>query len=344
MPPPHELVIVFSPHAVSRLQQRVPQGDGLAKGAFVRLMLVRNEDGRRKPLWMLRIRDGVLLGSLRRSRKRKHVFLVITVLDLAKIRVRQRQDGRQFIPIEARLFRIKRIGAAIAQESVMSNGQIEKVPFAFTITRGVEIDAVWPTLAAAVDAAGERYPHPSGNIPIHAWFPDGTSRVVPDEFLFSEDRKGWISQEDANQLERKLFGTPTVRQQVTALLRRNPDADYWEKLILRFTDYLLAQVDEQLRGIPVEDSGIEKMTVKEFQNIPHGIELLHGIPTPKHWSIRSEGLRRLGFTSSAEEWDLMRDKSVEEIAAEYRRRRAELRARPFVASQVPFPSGPPEEY
>jgi hypothetical protein len=56
-----------------------------------------------------------------------------------------------------------------------------------------------------------------------------------------------------------------------------------------------------------------------------------------------EGRRRLGFTSMHEEWDFLQGKSPEEVAAEYGRRRAALRVQPFVASQVPFPSGPPEE-
>jgi hypothetical protein len=85
---------------------------------------------------------------------------------------------------------------------------------------------------------------------------------------------------------------PTMREQVSALIKNNPDADYWEKLVLRLAEALLAQVEDKLRGMPVEEAGVEKMTVEDYENMPgvmSYIELRHGVPTPKNWNINIEG-------------------------------------------------------
>ena len=106
---------------------------------------------------------------------------------------------------------------------------------------------------------------------------------------------------------------------------------------------LLADVDEQLRGIPIEEAGLEPMTFDDYMNLPTGpIEFFNGVIKPKRWRLNEEGRRRLGFASVSEELDFVIRKSAPEVKAEYERRRAALRSRPFVPSQVPFPSGPTE--
>ncbi len=128
---------------------------------------------------------------------------------------------------------------------------------------------------------------------------------------------------------------PTIREQVSALLKNNPDADYWEKLVLQLAEALLAQVDEQLRGIPVEEAVLTKMTLEDYENMPEAFELLDGLAAPKRWRLYQEGRHRLGFATMSEEW-----KADEQ---EILRRRDALRRKLFIPSQVPFPSGPPEE-
>lgn len=134
-----------------------------------------------------------------------------------------------------------------------------------------------------------------------------------------------------------------MREQISELLRSNPDADYWEKLVLRYAEALLAEVDEQLRGIPVEEAGLVALSADDYLNLPDTIEMLNGIPTPKHWRLRQEDRHRLGWSTPTEEWEELMLMSGDEIRQEMARRRAELRAKPFVPSQVPFPNGPPEE-
>jgi hypothetical protein len=136
---------------------------------------------------------------------------------------------------------------------------------------------------------------------------------------------------------------PTVREQISDLIRQNADGDYWEKLVLRYAEVLLAEVDENLRGIPIQEAGIEMWNEEDYFNLPDTIELVHGLPSPKRWNIAIEGRRRLGFTDSSEEFTLMAEKTLEEVKAEYAKRRAELRARPFVPSPIPFPSGTEED-
>jgi hypothetical protein len=136
----------------------------------------------------------------------------------------------------------------------------------------------------------------------------------------------------------------TMREHMAELMRNNPNADYWDLLVVRFAEALLAKVDEHLRGIPIEEAGLTPMEFEDYMNLPEGpIELLDGIPVFKRWRLAQEGRRRLGFTSQRDEMDTFAGKSYEEVLAEYRRRREALRNRPFQTSQVPFPSGPPEE-
>jgi hypothetical protein len=137
---------------------------------------------------------------------------------------------------------------------------------------------------------------------------------------------------------------PMMREHMAELIRNNPNADYWELLVVRFAEALLAKVDEHLRGIPIEEAGLTPMEFEDYMNLPEGpLELLDGIPVFKRWRLAQEGRRRLGFASWRDESDTFATKSHEEILAEYRRRREALRNRPFQPSQVPFPSGPPED-
>jgi hypothetical protein len=76
----------------------------------------------------------------------------------------------------------------------------------------------------------------------------------------TSDEAEWISSDEARQLENALFPT-TMRERITEIIRGEPDADYWERLVVRYAEALLATVDYHLRGIPVEEAGIEKWTV-----------------------------------------------------------------------------------
>jgi hypothetical protein len=250
------ITVLFSKHSVMRLKQRMPSGHGLVKGAFIRLMLVREQDRKRKAQWLLRIPNGVLLGRLRQEKKKgnRDVLIVRTALDSLMLYKQQRQNRRQFIPLEVKLFQIGAIGTTYKPEKRM----------------------------------------------------------------------------------------PTMREQVSELLRNNPEADYWEKLVVRLAEALLAEVDEQLRGIPVEEAGIEKWTFEDFMNLPEGsIELHDGIPSHKSWMLAVAGERRRGNQSIGEEAEDISGKSAEELEALWAEERAALRAKPFVPSQVPFPSGLP---
>jgi hypothetical protein len=128
---------------------------------------------------------------------------------------------------------------------------------------------------------------------------------------------------------------PTMREQISALINNNPDADYWEKLVLRLAEALLDIVDEQLRGIPREEPGLERMGFEDYENMPGRIELHDGLLAPIRWNLYQEGRHRLGYASVSEGMDSSREEIL--------RRREALRRKPFIASQVPFPSGPPEE-
>jgi hypothetical protein len=78
---------------------------------------------------------------------------------------------------------------------------------------------------------------------------------------------------------------------------------------------------------------------EDYFNLPDTIELVDGLPWPKHWNIALEGRRRLGWNSQTEEFSFFEGKTGNEVKVEYARRRAELRARPYVPSPIPFPSG-----
>jgi hypothetical protein len=71
--------------------------------------------------------------------------------------------------------------------------------------------------------------------------------------------------------------------------------------VLRLADSLLAIVDENLRGMPVKQAGVEAMDLNDYNNLPATFELIGGVPKPKHWTLYIEGRRRLGFSSISEE-------------------------------------------
>ena len=136
-------------------------------------------------------------------------------------------------------------------------------PIGFTVAKLDNVFAVARTLAAAVDAARKRSAAPTMVFEFEAWLEDGSRRAIPADSLMDADRQ-WISREQCLELERTLFGSRTVKEQVSELLRINQDADYWEKQVLRLAEAFLATVDEQLRGIPVAESGIEPMSMADF--------------------------------------------------------------------------------
>lgn len=82
---------------------------------------------------------------------------------------------------------------------------------------------------------------------------------------------------------------------------------------------------------------------EDYFNLPDTIELVDGLPSPKRWNIAIEGRRRLGFTDQSHEFTFMTGKTLEEVKADYAKRQAELRARPFVPSPIPFASGIEED-
>jgi Protein of unknown function (DUF2442) len=83
-------------------------------------------------------------------------------------------------------------------------------PFAFSACKVDRIDSIRPDLAGAVQAARKRFGDSSFMMIISAWFPDGSEYVIDQEFVsqFHEDGRlaGWITDEQAHELERKLFG------------------------------------------------------------------------------------------------------------------------------------------
>lgn len=335
------ITILFSPHAMKRLRQRVPEGHGVTKGSFVRLMLVRQQIGPRKELWVLHAPKAFLLGSVRVNGKGKEMFRVHTVLDIGKVRRQQRIEERQFIPLSVKLFQVKGITAMIPKKEKPTVSETGKRPFAYAVDKTDYVFAIRPTLAGALDAVRARYDSPAFVMGIAAWFSDGTKEEVPYADLCTADKTEWITSEQARQLENRLYGPlPTVREQVTAMLRKNRDSDYWEKLVLRLCEALLAEVDENLRGIPVEEAGLEPLSMEDYENLPEGaIELVDGIPSPKRWTLYGEGRKRLGFASWDEEQDAVMGLSRQEIDEFYKQRRAALRAQPFVPSQEPFAGG-----
>jgi hypothetical protein len=105
----------------------------------------------------------------------------------------------------------------------------------------------------------------------------------------------------------------------------------------------VARGDEDLRGISVEEAGIEKTTEGEYFNLPDGpIELLDGFARPKRWILHQEGRRRLGFATLREEIGFSAGKTPGDVEEAYMRLREALRSQPIVPSQIPFPSGEPE--
>jgi hypothetical protein len=279
------------------------------------------------------------LGTLWMNGKGRHTFMVRTAFNLAEVKHRQRSK-RQIIPIEARLFQVKAITAErYCEKATMSTEQSKQRPFAYAVDKSTVVFHVAPTLAAALDAARARYDFVSDFIDITALFADGTEQQIPPDLLVTADKSAWISPEEGKALEDRLYGPlpQTVREQVTDLLRKNSAADYWEKQVLHLSESLLAIVDEELRGIPVEEAGLEKLSFDEYSNMPDTLELLDGIPKPKRWTLYQEGRHRLGFRTLSEEIEILATQD------EYARRRKVLRSKPFVASQEPFPSGPPAE-
>jgi hypothetical protein len=210
-----------------------------------------------------------------------------------------------------------------------------KFPIAYSIVRMGEFTMrVTSAVPAAVAALREISPTPSHALDVYAWFEDGSAETVPFDSLVSADGQHWIGTNAATELEQSLFPS-TMRERVTDLMRRHPEADYWERWVLRLCEALLAQVDEALRGIPVEEAGLQEITVAEWHDMPTHIELLDGRPIPKWWGIITEAARRLGFVDLN---DYLQRAGTDERQADMARRRAELRARPFTPSPVPFGS------
>jgi hypothetical protein len=255
----------------------------------------------------------MLLGSLWTNSKGRERFIVRTVLEYGG--KRQRDPARQFVPIAVRLFYVISIGCTKEKLAVVDL-KIKR-PFAYSVVMNDVTKQVTPTLASAVLAAAEISPQPSEGVEIVAWFGDGTSRNMPFESMVTADRLAWISADDARRLEKTIFAPePTVR---------------------------LAEVEENLRGVPVEEAGLQKWEVEDYENLPDTIEFVDGLPSPKHWNIAMEGRRRLGWNNYSEEFSFFQGKTGAEVETEYARRRAELRTRPFVPSPVPFPSGREDE-
>ena len=80
---------------------------------------------------------------------------------------------------------------------------------------------------------------------------------------------------------------PTMREHMAELIRNNPDADCWELLVVRFAEALLPQLDEHLRGIPIEEAGLTRMEFEGYINLPEcPLELLDGVPCSSAGSLR----------------------------------------------------------
>jgi hypothetical protein len=84
-----------------------------------------------------------------------------------------------------------------------------KQPFAYATDKSSFIFSIRPTLAAALQAARERFRPPSFLIGITAWFEDGSSVELPWEELIVRNHQGnetdWISDEAATALQVRLF-------------------------------------------------------------------------------------------------------------------------------------------
>lgn len=132
-----------------------------------------------------------------------------------------------------------------------------KRPFAYSVDKSSIVFGVLPTLAFALEAARSRFKEPAELLGITAWFTNGTGETVPFDLLCTADKSAWITSDDARQLENTLYPLGTVRERVTDLIYNSPEIDYWERLVLRFAEHLLAIVDEDLRGIPVAETGVE---------------------------------------------------------------------------------------
>jgi hypothetical protein len=193
-------------------------------------------------------------------------------------------------------------------------------PFAYSVEKSSFVFSVRPTLASALEAARARFAEPALLIDITAWLPDGTDETVPYDLLCTADKSAWITSEDARQLEGTLYPLTTVRERVTDLAYNCREADYWERLVLRYAEHLLAIVDEDLRGIPVKEAGIEEMTDADYLNLPGGpIEFIDGFARPKRWILHAEGRRRLGFATMQEEMEFFVGKLPGAVGEEYAR-------------------------
>jgi hypothetical protein len=108
---PEPLTILFSNHAIARLKERLPDGHGLRRGVFVRLIRVRHNGNKLNEQWMLQVPNGILLGTKWRNEKGTHRFIVRTVLDADMVHRRQQKTRRQLIPLEAHMLQIRNIWA-----------------------------------------------------------------------------------------------------------------------------------------------------------------------------------------------------------------------------------------
>lgn len=83
------------------------------------------------------------------------------------------------------------------------------VPFAFSTDKSEFVFSIRPTLVEALQAARDRYGHPSFLLGITAWWRDGKHIEVPYEELVILDKDGsekeWITDEQAAALQLRLF-------------------------------------------------------------------------------------------------------------------------------------------
>jgi hypothetical protein len=107
---PEPLTILFSNHAIARLKERLPDGHGLRRGLFVRLIRVRHNGNKLNERWVLQVPNGILLGTKWRNTKGEHRFIVRTVFDAEMVHRRQ-QTTRQLIPLEAHTLQLKNVWA-----------------------------------------------------------------------------------------------------------------------------------------------------------------------------------------------------------------------------------------
>ena len=109
--------------------------------------------------------------------------------------------------------------------------------------------------------------------------------------LRDDEDEGLISTDRPRDVEAELFGSQTVREQVTNLLRRNASADYWERLALRYAEVLLTRVEEDLRGIPVEEANIDKWPLEDYENLPDRPEFVAGVSGSAAFSKNTSGVK-----------------------------------------------------